>query len=107
MDPPLIASVTAPEHPEPPRSLIPPAICPIFLGLRRSLPVVLCWMRMRKGLSQGQLATMIGSRRQNLSQAENGSRMPSLEKLTQIAEALGTDVRRVFLACEYLMSDNS
>src|SRR5580692_6237844 len=49
---PTVAPNPYPHHP-----------APVFVNLRRTLPVVICWLRLRIGLSQRQLAGRIGLNR--------------------------------------------
>lgn len=88
-------------------TLIPPAVCPVFLGLNRSFPVILCWHRTRRGLSQTDLALLIGVNRTYISRIENGFYMPTMKSVERIAAALGTTVGMMVMACEVLMADNS
>lgn len=46
--------------------------------------------RIEKGLSQKQLATLVGCAEITIRQYENGSREPRFERLEKIAEQLGT-----------------
>lgn len=85
-----------------PVPLIPPAVCPVFLGLNRSLPVILVWMRMRCNLSQVSLARRIGVYRTAVSKFENGRATPTVRTLEKLARALDTDMYTIFRACEIL-----
>ena len=49
-------------------------------------------LRMLRGLTQAQLAEMVGSRQPSIAKLENGTGAPSLSFLTKIAEALGAKV---------------
>ena len=86
---------------------IPPAVCPVFLGLTRSFPVILCWFRTRARLSQTDLASLIGSNRAYISRIENGLYIPKMKSVERLAAALGTSVGKMVMACEVLMADNS
>ena len=46
-------------------------------------------LRMLRGLTQAQLAEMVGTRQPSIARLENGTSTPSLSFLTKIAEALG------------------
>jgi transcriptional regulator with XRE-family HTH domain len=47
---------------------------------------------MLRGLTQAQLAEMVGSRQPSIAKLENGTSAPSLSFLTKIAEALGAKI---------------
>ena len=49
-------------------------------------------LRMVKGLTQAQLAEMVGDRQPSIARLENGTSAPSLSYLTKIAEALGAKI---------------
>ena len=49
-------------------------------------------LRMLRGLTQAQLAEMVGTRQPSIARLENGTSAPSLSFLTKIAEALGAKV---------------
>ncbi len=49
-------------------------------------------IRMMRGLTQAQLAEMVGTRQPSIARLENGSSMPSLSFLSKIAEALGAKI---------------
>lgn len=49
-------------------------------------------LRMLRGLTQAQLAEMVGTRQPSIARLENGSSTPSLSFLTRIAEALGAKI---------------
>ena len=49
-------------------------------------------LRMIRGLTQAQLAEMIGTRQPSIAKLENGTGVPSLSFLTKIAEALGAKI---------------
>ena len=46
-------------------------------------------LRLIRGLTQAQLAEMVGTRQPSIARLENGTSAPSLSFLTKIAEALG------------------
>lgn len=49
--------------------------------------------RARAGVTQGQLAERIGTAQGNVSAIELGARLPSLDMLDRIAQALGLELR--------------
>jgi DNA-binding XRE family transcriptional regulator len=49
-------------------------------------------LRMLRGLTQAQLAEMVGTRQPSIAGLENGSSTPSLSFLSKIAEALGAKI---------------
>ncbi len=49
-------------------------------------------LRMLRGLTQAQLAEMIGTQQPSIARLENGTSTPSLSFLTKIAYALGAKV---------------
>jgi len=49
-------------------------------------------LRMLRGLTQAQLAEMVGSQQPSIAKLENGTGAPSLSFLTKIAEALGAKI---------------
>jgi DNA-binding XRE family transcriptional regulator len=49
-------------------------------------------LRMLRGLTQAQLAEMVGTRQPSIARLENGTSAPSLSFLTRIAEALGAKI---------------
>ncbi len=49
-------------------------------------------LRLIRGLTQAQLAEMVGSRQPSIAKLENGTGAPSLSFLTNIAEALGAKI---------------
>ena len=49
-------------------------------------------LRMLRGLTQAQLAEMVGTRQPSIARLENGSSTPSLSFLNKIAEALGAKI---------------
>ena len=49
-------------------------------------------LRMLRGLTQAQLAEMIGTRQPSIARLENGTSAPSLSFLSKIAEALGAKI---------------
>lgn len=49
-------------------------------------------LRMQRGLTQAQLAGMVGTRQPSIARLENGSTAPSLSFLNKIAEALNAKI---------------
>ena len=49
-------------------------------------------LRLIRGLTQAQLAEMVGTRQPSIARLENGTSTPSLSSLTKIAEALGAKI---------------
>ncbi|MBR5426715.1 MAG: helix-turn-helix domain-containing protein [Clostridia bacterium] len=61
--------------------------------------------RLEKGLSQAQLAAMIGTQRSNICRIENGGQNLSLDLLIKISTALGKDIRILLDERKYEMSN--
>ena len=59
---------------------------------RREIIARLVEARLEKGISQAELARMIGTQRSNLCRLESGAQNPSLDMLLKIADALGKDI---------------
>ena len=59
---------------------------------RQSIIQKLTQARLEKGLSQAQLAKMIGTQRSNICRIESGTQNLSLDMMIKIAEALGKDL---------------
>ena len=49
-------------------------------------------LRIQRGLTQAQLAEMVGTRQPSIARLENGSSVPSLSFLDRIAKALDTRI---------------
>ena len=49
-------------------------------------------LRLIRGLTQAQLAEMVGTRQPSIARLENGTSAPSLSFLSKIAEALGAKI---------------
>ena len=49
-------------------------------------------LRMLRGLTQAQLAEMVGTRQPSIARLENGTSAPRISFLTKIAEALGAKI---------------
>ena len=62
------------------------------LQRRQEIVSQLTMARLEKGLSQAQLASLVGTQRSNISRIENGGQNLSLDLLIKIANALGKDV---------------
>jgi DNA-binding XRE family transcriptional regulator len=75
----------------------------LFINIDRALPVVMFWLRVRKGLSQNQLAAILSVPRTYLSKIESGVSLPTVESVIKIGGALGVDIRMVMKSCEMLM----
>ncbi len=50
-------------------------------------------LRILRGLTQSQLAEMVGTKQPSIARLENGESTPSLSFLEKVAEALGADVK--------------
>jgi transcriptional regulator with XRE-family HTH domain len=50
-------------------------------------------LRIKLGLTQTQLAEMVGTKQPSIARQENGEGAPSLSFLQKVAEALGADVK--------------
>ena len=59
---------------------------------RQEIVSKLTQARLEKGLSQAQLAEMVGTQRSNICRIENGGQNLSLEMLIKIADALGKNI---------------
>ena len=59
---------------------------------RQKIISILTATRLEKGLSQQELADLIGTKRSNISRMESGSQNISLDTLLKVADALGKDV---------------
>lgn len=60
---------------------------------RQEIVSALTRARLEKGLSQAQLAAMIGTQRSNICRIENGGQNLSLDMMIKISAALGKDIR--------------
>lgn len=54
------------------------------------------YYRKQQGLTQEQLAEMVGITQQHLQRVETAHSVPSLSKLLDIADALGVPVQKLF-----------
>jgi predicted transcriptional regulator len=54
-------------------------------------------LRILRGLTQRQLAEMVGTHQPSIARLENGSAVPSFSFLTRIAEALGAKIELKFV----------
>lgn len=63
-----------------------------ILTSRQKIIQKLTQARMEKGLTQEQLAKLIGTQRSNISRIESGTQNISLDMMLRIAEALGKDI---------------
>jgi transcriptional regulator with XRE-family HTH domain len=50
-------------------------------------------LRIRLGLTQAQLAEMVGTKQPSIARLENGEGSPSLSFLEKVAEALGAEIK--------------
>ena len=62
------------------------------LRQRRKIISQLVEARLEKGISQAELARMIGTQRSNICRLESGTQNPTLDTIVKIASALGKDV---------------
>ncbi len=62
------------------------------LRQRRKIISQLVEARLEKGISQAELARMIGTQRSNICRLESGTQNPTLDMIVKIASALGKDV---------------
>ena len=63
-----------------------------LLMKRQSIVQMLTQARLEKGLSQAQLARMIGTQRSNICRLESGAQNLSLDMMIKIAKALDKDI---------------
>lgn len=63
-----------------------------MLALRQSIVQKLTQARLENGLTQEQLAKLIGTQRSNICRIESGTQNLSLDMMLKIAEALGKDI---------------
>ncbi len=61
--------------------------------------------RLEKGLTQAELAKLIGTQRSNICRLESGAQNPSLDMLLKIADALGKDINLSLQEKEVSMSN--
>jgi len=54
-------------------------------------------LRIRRGMTQAQLAEMDGAREVTIARLESGSRIPSLSLLKRIAEAMNTRIEIIWV----------
>ena len=59
---------------------------------RKELINTLIQARLEKGISQAELARMIGTQRSNICRLESGNQNPTLDFLIRITTALGKDI---------------
>lgn len=59
--------------------------------MKQFMPELLRKARLEAGLSQYQLADRMGTRHYQISRLENGHRRPSLNRVMQLAEAIGCE----------------
>ena len=67
---------------------------PDFLAAAEELEIgyQVARLRLLRGLTQAQLAEMVGTRQPSIARLENGTSAPSLSFLTKIAETLGAKI---------------
>ena len=63
-----------------------------LLSSRQRIISKLTEARLQKGMSQAELASLIGTQRSNICRIESGTQNLSLDMLIKISEALGKDV---------------
>ena len=100
-----IVNPTPPVAPNP----YPHHDAPVFVNLRRTLPVVVCWLRLRIGLSQKDLAIRMGHGggvRTWISKVENGQILPTVNSLERLAIELGVDGAKLMKMCEFLQASD-
>jgi len=73
-----------------------------LLNLELTLPLVLYWLRLRKGMNLNQMAASAGTIRQVVYRLEAGKTIPRLEMIGKIAGGLGVDVSVLMRYCEFL-----
>lgn len=59
---------------------------------RQEIIALLVKARLEQGISQAQLARMIGTQRSNVCRLESGAQNPTLDMLLKVAAALGKDI---------------
>ena len=62
------------------------------INKRQEIVSKLTQARLEKGLSQAQLAKLVGTQRSNICRIENGGQNLSLDLLIKITDALGKDI---------------
>jgi transcriptional regulator with XRE-family HTH domain len=77
--------------------------------LRESLPkptrwlfAVLCYLRLKRGLSQRDLGLILDKPRTYISKYERGMIIPGVELLTQISDALQAEPAAILRMCEIM-----
>ena len=77
-----------------------------LLTMRQSVIQKLTQARLEKGLSQAQLARLIGTQRSNICRIESGAQNLSLDMMIRIAQALGKDLNILLEERSQTMADN-
>ena len=77
-----------------------------LLTMRQSVIQKLTQARLEKGLSQSQLARLIGTQRSNICRIESGAQNLSLDMMIRIAQALGKDLNILLEERSQTMADN-
>lgn len=73
---------------------------------RRKIIAQIVEARLEKGISQAELARMVGTQRSNICRLESGAQNPSLDMVLKIAAALGKDVTLLLHDKEEVMTKN-
>ena len=77
-----------------------------IIKMRQSIISKLTQARLEKGISQAQLAEMIGTQRSNICRIESGTQNLSLDMLIKISQALDKDVSVILDERSDTMSNN-
>ena len=77
-----------------------------LLTMRQKVIQKLTQARLEKGLSQAQLARLIGTQRSNICRIESGAQNLSLDMMIRIAQALGKDLNILLEERSQTMADN-
>ena len=72
---------------------------------RREIIAQLVEARLEKGISQAELARMIGTQRSNICRLESGAQNPTLDMLLKITAALDKDITLLLEDKEEIMSN--
>jgi len=72
---------------------------PDFVAAERELEpgYQVAHLRIKRGLTQAQLAEMVGTRQSSIARLENGTNVPSLSFLDRIAKALDAQIELNFV----------
>ena len=77
-----------------------------LLTMRQKVIQKLTQARLEKGLSQAQLARLIGTQRSNICRIESGAQNLSLDMMIRIAQALGKNLNILLEERSQMMADN-